>query len=346
MKLAELAQITESKLEGDEKAEITDVSAIESAGREHICFVTDKKYLAKLEKSRAGAVIAKRGMAVPQGMNVLRHDDPDSAFSKVVNALRPAPAKPQPGISESAQIGKRFEMGENASIGHFVVLGDGVTLGRNVIIHPHVVICDEVSIGDDTEIYPNVTIMHDTKIGRRCVIHAGAVIGADGFGFHFVGGKFEAAPQRGQVIIEDDVSIGANTAIDRARFGVTKIGSGTKLDNLVQIGHNVQIGNNCVIAGQAGIAGSTTLKDYVQIGGTSGISDHLTIGMGAKIAAMTGIMRDIEPGMKMAGAPAEEVRTYMKIMAAQRKMPETLRRVKELEVRLDKHFPPSEEDDD
>jgi UDP-3-O-[3-hydroxymyristoyl] glucosamine N-acyltransferase len=168
------------------------------------------------------------------------------------------------------------------------------------------------------------------------VIHPGVVIGADGFGFHFVAGRFMKAPQLGTVEIGDEVEIGANSTIDRARFDVTRIGSGTKLDNMVQIAHNVQIGRGCVIAALSGVAGSSTLKDYVQLGGNAGVSDHITVGMGAKIAAKSGAMKDVPPGVAIAGLPAYEGREFMKREAAARKLPELIDRIKALEASVKK----------
>ncbi|MBX3475590.1 MAG: UDP-3-O-(3-hydroxymyristoyl)glucosamine N-acyltransferase [Planctomycetes bacterium] len=351
MKLSDLAQICGAKLEGSGDHEIKDVAKIETATRDHVCFVVDKSYLPALEKSRAGAVITLGGFAVPQGMNALRADDPDLAFSKAVAALRPEPLRPRPGISPHAVVPARFEMGQDSSIGPFTFIGDGVKLGRNVVVYPHCYIGDEVEIGDNTVLYPHVTILERCRIGKNCLIHPGARIGADGFGFHFVAGKFVKAPQRGTVVIEDDVEVGANTAIDRARFDVTLIKRGTKIDNLVQIGHNVNIGQHCVIAGQCGIAGSAVLKDYVMLGGNVGVGDHITIGMGAKIAARSGLMRDVAPGMKMAGQPAEEGKSFMRREAILKRLPETIAEIKELKALVSKlagqvGLPPEEEDDD
>jgi UDP-3-O-[3-hydroxymyristoyl] glucosamine N-acyltransferase len=222
-------------------------------------------------------------------------------------------------------------MGEGSSIGAFCVIGTDVKLGKNVIIYPQCYIGDGVSIGDDSIVYPHVTVLERCIIGKRCTLHPGVVIGADGFGFHFVAGKFVKAPQRGTVKLDDDVEIGANTTVDRARFDVTHIKSGSKLDNLVMVGHNVQVGSHCVIAGQAGISGSVVLKDYVQLGGNVGIADHITIGMGAKIAAKAGVMRDVDPGMKMAGAPADDGKAFMRSQIALRKLPQAIDDLKELQ---------------
>lgn len=348
MKLKDLAQIAEAKLEGDGDVDIADVSRPDIAKREHICFITDKKYLPALEKARPGAVIAAPGMVLPQGTNVLRHADPDLAFSKVLQALRGEPMRPLPGIAENAIIGERFDMGDNTSIGAFSVIGADVKLGKNVIVYPHVYIGDGVTIGDDSIIYPHVTILENCSVGKRCVLHPGVRIGADGFGFHFVAGKFVKAPQRGRVELHDDVEIGANTTIDRARFDVTTVKAGSKIDNLCMIAHNVTIGQHCVVAGLSGIAGSSTLKDYVQMGGNVGIADHITIGMGAKIAAKTGVMNDIAPGMKIAGFMGDDARQWMRRESLYKRLPETMDKLKELTALVSKlalqvGLPPEEE---
>ncbi len=336
MRLDELARVCEATLEGDGAHEVIDVARPDNAGEQHVCFVTDKKYLLQLAKAQPGAVIAPPEMSLPEGVNVLRHPDPDRAFSRALGALRPAPAAPAPGVAPTAVVGEGVEQGEGVSIGHYAVIGNNVKLGANAVIHAHTYIGDDVIVGDDTVIYPHVTVLHACVIGRRCILHPGVVIGADGFGFHFVGGQFMKAPQRGRVEIGDDVEIGANSTIDRARFDVTRIGAGTKIDNMVQIAHNVQIGRGCVIAALSGIAGSSTLKDYVQLGGNAGVSDHITVGMGAKIAAKSGAMKDVPPGVAIAGLPAYEGREFMKREAAARKLPDIVDRVKALEAQIKK----------
>lgn len=345
MKLSDLAKVCEAKLEGDAEHDVSDVARPGTAKAHHVCFISDKKYLPELEGGKPGAVIAPPGMALPQGLNVLRHADADFAFSKAVTALRGDAPKPLPGAHETAVIGERFEAGEGASIGAFVVIGADVKIGRNVVIYPHSYIGDGVFIGDDTVVYPNVTILERCTVGRRCILHSGVVIGSDGFGFHFVGGHFEKAPQRGTVEIEDDVELGANTTVDRARFDVTRVGKGTKIDNLVQVAHNVQIGQHCAIAAQVGIAGTSVLKDYVMLGGQAGISDHVTVGMGTQVSAKSAVITDVAPGLKLMGLPVMEGREYMKREALLRRLPNRLRDMEELLEKLVGHvgLPPEED---
>ena len=336
MRLSELATICGALLEGDPGHEVRDVARIDSAGPDHVCFAVSKDYAPALAKSRAGAVITAEGIRTPPGMNVLRAEDPDLSFSKAVGALRPPPPRPSPGVAASAVISANVKVGRGASIGACAVICDGAVIGSGAVIYPHCYIGEGVQIGDGTVLFPHVSVMHGCRIGRNCRILPGARIGQDGFGLHFVAGKFENAPQRGTVLIEDDVEIGANTTIDRARFDVTRIGQGTKIDNLVQIAHNCDVGRHCVIAGMAGLAGSVTLQDYVQMGGNSGITPHVTIGMGSKIAAKSGVMKDIAPGSNIAGLMGDDGRTWMKREAAYRKLPETMQRIRELESQVRK----------
>jgi UDP-3-O-[3-hydroxymyristoyl] glucosamine N-acyltransferase len=334
MKLKDLAQVCGAKLEGDGEREITDVARVDNARRDQVCFIADKKYLPLLEKSQPGAVILPPGMSIAQGTPKLITAEPDLAFSKAVAALRGEPMRPAPGIHENVVTGQAFNMGEGSSVGAFCVIGTDVNLGKNVIIYPQCYIGDGVTIGDDTILYPHVTILERCSIGKRCTLHPGVVIGGDGFGFHFTGGKFVKAPQRGTVKIEDDVELGANTTVDRARFDVTTVKQGSKIDNLCMIAHNVQVGSHCVIAGQSGLSGSVVLKDYVQLGGNVGIADHITIGMGARIAAKAGVMRDVDPGMKMAGTPADDGKSFMRAQGALKKLPELLAEFRELKAKV------------
>lgn len=336
MRLSDLAQICGAKLEGKPDHEIRDVAKIEAAGPEHVCFAVDKEYLPALQQSRAGAVITRPGIAVPAGMNALRAEDPDLAFSMAVEALRPEPPRPKPGVSDKAVIGTGAVIGEGASIGALAFIAERVQIGRNAVIYPHCYVGEGSIIGDGTVLFPGAKVMHECRIGKNCRILPGACIGADGFGFHFVAGKFVNAPQRGTVVIEDDVEIGANSTVDRARFDVTLIKTGTKIDNLVQIAHNCVVGRHCVIAGQAALSGSVTLHDYVQMGGNAGITPHVTIGMGTKIGAKTGVMRDIGPGQNIAGLVGDDGRTWMKREAAVRRLPETMEKIRRMQATVAK----------
>jgi UDP-3-O-[3-hydroxymyristoyl] glucosamine N-acyltransferase len=334
MKLETLARVCGAQLEGDGNAEVRDVASLGQAGPEQLTFVSRRKYLPLLDKSRPGAVIAAPDFPIPSGLNVLRHKDPDYAFSLALDALRPAPPRPAPGVSPQAVIGRDVVIGQGVHVGPLAVVSDGARLGDNAIVHAQCYVGENVEIGNDTVLLPQSVVLPGCTIGARCLVHPGVVIGSDGFGFHFVQGRFAKAPQRGRVAIGNDVELGANTAIDRARIDVTRIGDGTKVDNLCQIAHNVQIGQHCALAGQAGIAGSTVLQDYVLLGGAAGIVDHIHVGMGAQIAAKSGIIEDVPPGARMAGAPAVEAGLEMRREIASRKLPEALKRLKRLEKQV------------
>ena len=331
MKLSEIAAICGAQVEGDNELEVTGVAELGRATATDICFVTSVKYVKMLETSACGVVIAPPGLELPGQRTVLRHPDPDLAFSKVVDSFLPPPARPAAGISDKADTGEGFEAGEGTYVGAFSAFGANVKLGRNVIIHPRVYLGDNVTVGDETVIHPNATVLRDCSVGCRTIIWSGAVIGSDGFGFHFNNGRFEKTPQRGRVEIGDDVEIGSSTCIDRARFGVTRIGDGSKIDNHVQIAHNCDIGKNCAIAALTGIAGSAKLEDFVVLGGNVGVTGHVKIGMGVKVAAKSGVMRDVPPGRTIAGLVAEEGRAFMKREALMRRLPELVSKIRDLE---------------
>jgi UDP-3-O-[3-hydroxymyristoyl] glucosamine N-acyltransferase len=223
-------------------------------------------------------------------------------------------------VSEHALIAGSATLGIGVNVGPFVFVGERVTIGDGVTIYGHVTIEADSVIGDGTVIYPQVSIYSGSRIGRRCIIHSGAVIGSDGYGFAFHQGRFHKIPQVGTVRIEDDVEIGAGTCIDRAALGETVIGEGSKIDNLVQIGHNVKIGKHCVLVSQVGIAGSTELGDYVQVAGQSGFAGHLKIGSRVQVAAKSAVLDDVAEGMKVMGTPAVPFREFARREAALRRL--------------------------
>ena len=228
---------------------------------------------------------------------------------------------------------RQHHYGENVFIGAFAYLGENVKIGNNAKIFPNAYIGDNVRIGDNSIIHPGVKIYHDCKVGNHVTIHAGTVIGSDGFGFApQADGSFKKVPQIGNVVIEDNVEIGANTTIDRATIGSTLIRSGAKLDNLIQIAHNVEVGNNTVIAAQAGVSGSTKIGNNVMIGGQAGIVGHIQIADGAKINAQSGVSKSIKPGKAVTGSPAYDYTAALRSQAVSRKLPELEKRIKELEA--------------
>jgi UDP-3-O-[3-hydroxymyristoyl] glucosamine N-acyltransferase len=255
-----------------------------------------------LAQTRAGAILVPKNVE-GNDPRWIRVDDPYFAISRIMT--RWFGARPMPkGISPKASIASSAKLGTNVAVGNFVTIGENVIIGNGVTIFQGVSIEASSSIGDDCIVYPNVVLYDGTRIGRRCIIHAGVIIGSDGYGFAMHDGKHHKIPQIGIVRIEDDVEIGAGTTIDRAALGETVIGEGTKIDNLVQIGHNVKIGKHCLLVSQVGIAGSTELGDYVSVAGQSGFSGHLKIGHRVQVAAKSAVLEDVPDDTKVMGSPA------------------------------------------
>jgi UDP-3-O-[3-hydroxymyristoyl] glucosamine N-acyltransferase len=303
---------------GADDLSVTSVNTLKDATETEISFLSNAKYASQLQHTRAGAVLVPAHVAGDDARWV-RVADPYFAMSQVVTrwfARRPMPG----GISPQASVAPTAVLGRNVAIGAFAVVGEGVVIRDNAVIFQGVSIEAAASIGEETVIYPNVVIYDGSVIGNRCVIHSNCVIGSDGYGFATNQGKHHKIPQVGIVRIEDDVEIGAGTTIDRAAFGETVIGEGTKIDNLVQIGHNVKIGKHCLIVSQVGIAGSTELGDYVAVGGQSGLSGHLKIGNKVQIGGGTAVVEDTPDGSKVMGYPAVPFRQFARREAMLRRM--------------------------
>jgi UDP-3-O-[3-hydroxymyristoyl] glucosamine N-acyltransferase len=294
-KLADLAKIIGCEVDNKfSNLEITDLAPLSTANAGQLTFFDNPKYLEQFKKTKAEACIVNRKYAVeaPAGIALLVTDEPYRAYAKVAQKFF-APVIDEPRIHPTASIDPTAKIGKDCIIGAYTVIGK------------------EVEIGDNTRIYSNVSIQTAT-IGKDCIIHSGVRIGQDGFGFAMGKGEHYKVPQLGGVIIGNNVEIGANTCVDRGSGPDTIIGDGTKIDNLVQIGHNVEIGRNCVIVAQVGIAGSTKLGDYVVVGGQTGIAGHIKVGTGAKIAGLAGVMRNVEPGKTVGGFPAVDIRDWHK----------------------------------
>jgi len=315
--------------------EITGVAAIKDAGSNDLTFISNPKYKKYLTITRAKAVIIPRDIEPPETPISLVVDDPYYAFLKVLELFNNRTVQDIAyGIHPDAVIDSDTDVGENISIGAFAVIGPNVTIGKGTTIGPCTVILKNSCLGENCIIYPNVTIMDDCRIGDRVILHAGAVVGSDGFGFAPIEGRFHKIPQIGRVHIGDDVEIGACTCIDRAAFGVTVIESGTKIDNLVQVAHNVQIGSNTVIASQVGISGSTTIDSGVKIGGQAGFAGHLNIGDRASIGAQAGVTKDVPEGETVSGYPAKNHLKAMRLEAALRGLPDLMKKVKHQEKKI------------
>jgi UDP-3-O-[3-hydroxymyristoyl] glucosamine N-acyltransferase len=303
---------------------IARISPLQIAGPGELSFLDNRKYVAALEQTRAGAVIVHPGMLgrVPAGCAALAVKEPYLAWAKVAALFHPAPA-PRPGIHPSAVVDPSAEIDPSCEIGPGAVIGAKASIGANCIVGPHCVIGQGVTIGADSRIGAHCTISH-AVLGQRVGLLPGARIGQEGFGFATTmtptGPRHVSVPQLGIVRIEDDVEIGANTAIDRGSAQDTVIGAGTRIDNLVQIGHNVQIGRGCVIVSQVGISGSTVLEDFVVLAGQVGIAGHVRIGRGARLAGQTGVMSDLEGGKDYAGSPAMPAKDHFRQVAVLKRL--------------------------
>jgi UDP-3-O-[3-hydroxymyristoyl] glucosamine N-acyltransferase len=331
--LSELARHLDCRLDGDGSIEITGVAGLDQAGPGQLTFFGNPKLKAQLDATRASAVIMPED-APAIALPTLRTKQPYLLFAQALDVFHPRP-RPEPGISPHAVIAADAIIGNHASIGPFVVIGAGVRIGTRATIHSHVSIGPGATIGDDCELHSHVAIREGVIISNRVTIQDGAVIGSDGFGYTpGPDGVPHKIPQVGTVVLEDDVEIGANTTIDRASVGETRIGAGTKIDNLVQVGHSVIIGKRVFMAAQVGLAGSTIVEDEVMLGGQVGAAGHLTIGKGAKVTAQSGISNSLAPGTLSSGYPAIDNRDWRKASIVFAKLPELRRQLIRLEERL------------
>lgn len=350
MKLKELAERLGCRLEGDGELEIRRVAGIEHAEAGDLTFVANSRYLSHLSSTRASAVIVGRDTST-SGVRaaILRCDQPALAFAHAVGFFVQT-SPPVIGIDRLASVAPDATIGPDVSVGPFVTIGPGARVGARTVIYPNAVIGAAASLGEDCIVHPHVSIRDRVHVGHRVVLHDGAVIGSDGFGFvRRPDGSHLKIPQHADVVIEDDVEIGANTTIDRPAVGETRISAGTKIDNLVQIAHGVSVGRHVLFAAQVGIAGSTTVEDAVVLAGQVGVAGHLRIGKGARASAQSGIPNSVEAGAFVSGYPAIPNREWLKSSALFRLLPALRRRVVDLEQRiaqleeqLSKCWPPSD----
>ena len=330
--LGELAATLGAKLEGDPGRRVTGVAPLEAAGPEQISFLIDTRYRHAAETSKAGALLVAESMSGLPGP-LLRSSSPQQALIALLTLFHPVTAPP-PGVDPSAIVARDAKIDPSASIGAMAVIGSRAVIGPRVLIHPLVYVGPDVEVGEASVLHPRVVLCEGVRLGRRVTVQAGAVIGGDGFGYVFDGGGHRKIPQVGSVIIEDDVDIGANTTIDRAMLGRTLIGRGTKIDNLVQVGHNVEIGEHSIIVAQVGISGSCRLGRGVIAAGQVGFADHLTIGDGAVLGAQAGVPEDVPAGERRLGTPALPILQAKRIFAAQKQLPDMSRRLRAAERRL------------
>jgi UDP-3-O-[3-hydroxymyristoyl] glucosamine N-acyltransferase len=338
VKLRDLAERLGCRLEGDGDVEIVRVAGIQDAQAGDLTFLANPKYEAALAETRASAVLL-RDEAARAPCAMLRTRDPYLAFARAVALFAPA-WRPAAGVHPMAAIAADARIGRNVSIGAFVAVGEGASIGDNTVVFPNVTIGPGAQVGQDCVIHSNVSIRERVIVGHRVVLQDGVVVGGDGYGFVRRGdGTHEKIPQIAAVVIEDDVELGANTTVDRPAVGETRIRSGTKIDNLVQIGHGVTVGRNVLMAAQVGIAGSTDVEDDVIFGGQVGVGGHLSIGRGSVAVGQSGVTKSLEPGAMVAGYPAIDSREWRKASVIFRRLPELKRRIEELEARLSSLVP-------
>lgn len=331
--LAEIAQIIGGEVVGDASTVITGLNGIREARTGEITFVANSKYAALARKTQASAIIIPSDLDFT-GNNIIRSDDPFAAFSKVAELFVDQDVYEFKGVHPSAVIGDGVEVGENVTIGPNVVIEPRVRIGANSSVMAGCYIGYKVKMGEGVTLHPNVTILDRADIGHRVKIFSGTVIGADGFGFERSDGKHQKIPQMGIVVIEDDVEIGANVTIDRATFSQTIIGRGTKIDNLVQIGHNVITGEHCIIISQVGVGGSTIIGKNAILAGQAGVAGHLTIGEGAIVAAQSGVTGTIEDNSFVSGYPAKPHGHARRVNACLQNLPEYVKKISALEKKI------------
>ena len=326
----DLARWLGGEPEGELNKVLSGVRSLESAGEMDVSFLESEHNAAQAMASRAGCLLAPHGAALP-GRTVIRVRNPRYAAARAIELFHPPPPR-QPGIHPTAVIGKNAKIGPDVEIGSLVVIGAETQVGARTAVGAGCVIGEGVILGEDCVLYPRVTLYTGVRLGSRVILHGGCVIGSDGFGYAFDVGRYHKFPQVGTVEIADDVEIGANTTVDRAALGATRIGLGTKIDNLVQVAHNVQIGENCVIAAQVGISGSAVIGDNVVIAGQVGIGDHARVEQGAILGGQCGILphKVIRAGQTVWGTPARPIKEHLEQQALVARLPRLVQQVNSL----------------
>src|SRR5579875_18110 len=335
MRVRELAEWLGAAFEGDGEIELSGVAALEAAGGGDVAFVGNRKAAAQAQASAAGCLLVPMEWPSPAARTVIRVSEPRTAFARVTSRFHP-PAEATPGIHPTAVVGREVELGEAVSIGPHAVIGDGSRIGAHTSIGAGCAIGKRVVLGEGCVLHANVTIYDDVDIGRRTILHAGCVIGADGFGYVMEGGRWQKFPQVGRVEIGEFVEMGANCCVDRAALGVTSIGEGTKLDNMVHVGHNCRIGRHVVVAAQTGFSGGVVVEDYAVIGGQVGIGDKARIESRAVLGSGCGVLSSkiIRAGETVWGTPARPLKQHLETLANLGRLPDLRREVEELKRQM------------
>lgn len=331
--LENLAREIGATVQGDGSLVVKGVAPLDSAKEGDLTFLTNPRYAKNVAGSSASVILCQK--AVPGvSKTFLIASNPYAALAKVISLFFP-PKTPTPGIQKGAWVDPKATVDPAACIADGAAVALGARIGARTVLYPGVYVGDNAIVGEDCILYPNVTVRENCVLGNRVILQPGVVVGSDGFGFAPEGEGYRKIPQVGNVVIEDDVELGANTCVDRAVLGTTRIGKGTKLDNLIQIGHNVEIGQHTVMAALTGISGSTKVGDHVVMGGQVGLAGHLKIGDGVTLATRTGVMEDIPEKGVYWGSPSIDMATEMKNVAAYRQLPELLKRIRSLEKALE-----------
>jgi UDP-3-O-[3-hydroxymyristoyl] glucosamine N-acyltransferase len=329
-----LAELVGGVVRGDgADTGITGVNDLTSAGPSEISFLGNAKYERQARESRAGAILASAADAAKLEGTRIEIASPNEAFTRIVKLFAPSAVRYEPGVHPTAVVAADAQLGADVTVQAHAVIGAGARIGAGTVIGAGCFIGQEAVLGENCLLYPHVTIRERCLIGARVILQSGVVIGGDGFGYDFKDGRFVKIEHTGIVQIDDDVEVGTNATIDRARFGRTHIGAGVKIDNLVMIAHNVTVGPHCVIVAQSGIAGSTTLGSYVTVAAQAGLVGHITIGDRAILTAQSGVTKDIPAGAQMTGSHARPTREYIKLEAHATRLPDLFARVKALEER-------------
>jgi UDP-3-O-[3-hydroxymyristoyl] glucosamine N-acyltransferase len=332
--LKDLAALLDARLIGDGALEITGVAGVREARAGDITFLVNPRYEAHLADTGATAVLVaepREGCRIAQ----LLAADPYVAFLRCVKIFRQERPRPPAGVHPTASVAAGVELGKDVSIGPYAVIEEGAVLGDGVVVMAHSYVGHRARLGADSYLYPQVVVREECVLGERVVIHSGTIIGADGFGYARDGGSYHKVPQVGNVVLGDDVEIGANTCVDRATTGSTRIGRGSKVDNLVQIGHNVEIGEHVIVAAMSGIAGSTRVESHVTVGAQAGITGHIVIGAGATLASRAGVTKSVAPQSVVSGVlPARPHGVERRIQASIAKLPQLVAKLHGLEARM------------
>lgn len=332
--LEAVAKAIDGTVVGDGSVEIVGVAGIREAREGELTFLANPRYEAYLDQTRASAVIVAENHK-RCGKPLIQNANPYLAFLKAVRFFQGDGHRPAPGVHPSAVVAMDARIDPTASVGPCAVVESGATVGPRSIVQAGCYVGAGARVGEDCLLHPNVTLRDECELGNRVIVHSGTVIGSDGFGFVRDGEIYRKLPQVGNVVVEDDVELGACVTIDRATTGTTRIGAGTKVDNLVQIAHNVQIGKNCIIVAQVGISGSTSLGDHVVLAGQVGVVGHIEIGAGAMVGAKSGVSNSVAPGEKLFGSPARPVAQAKRIEASLKYLPELIHTVRKLKRRVE-----------